>query len=89
MLSFIELITSLLSASIYTIFAFGAAFLNSSKFDKKVMYLLVNEGELSTFGPGSRFGGLVFDTLGFKPVDKYVSKGPHGQNVNNEYINKK
>ena len=52
------------------------------------MYLLVNEGELSTFGPGSRFGGLVFDTLGFKPVDKDVSKGPHGQNVNNEYINK-
>lgn len=60
----------------------------TSKFDKKVMYLLVNEGELSTFGPGSRFGGLVFDTLGFKPVDKDVSKGPHGQNVNNEYINK-
>ncbi|ATH63260.1 iron-siderophore transport system substrate-binding protein [Staphylococcus pasteuri] len=60
----------------------------TSKFDKKVMYLLVNEGELSTFGPGSRFGGLVFDTLGFKPVDKHVTKGPHGQNVNNEYINK-
>ncbi|MCG2384213.1 ABC transporter substrate-binding protein [Staphylococcus epidermidis] len=54
----------------------------------KVMYLLVNEGELSTFGPGGRFGGLVFDTLGFKPADKKVSKSPHGQNINNEYINK-
>ncbi|WHI69728.1 siderophore ABC transporter substrate-binding protein [Staphylococcus epidermidis] len=57
-------------------------------FNKKVMYLLVNEGELSTFGPGGRFGGLVFDTLGFKPADKKVSKSPHGQNINNEYINK-
>ena len=57
-------------------------------FNKKVMYLLVNEGELSTFGPGGRFGGLVFDTLGFKPADKKVNKSPHGQNINNEYINK-
>ena len=31
------------------------------------MYLLVNEGELSTFGPGGRFGDLIYDTLGFKP----------------------
>ena len=57
-------------------------------FNKKVMYLLVNEGELSTYGPGGRFGGLVFDTLGFKPADKKVSNSPHGQNINNEYINK-
>ncbi|OHO71055.1 iron ABC transporter substrate-binding protein [Staphylococcus sp. HMSC036D05] len=57
-------------------------------FNKKVMYLLVNEGELSTYGPGGRFGGLVFDTLGFKPADKKVRKSPHGQNINNEYINK-
>ena len=27
------------------------------------MYLLVNEGELSTFGPGGRFGDLIYDTL--------------------------
>ena len=60
----------------------------AKNFNKKVMYLLVNEGELSTFGPGGRFGGLVFDTLGFKPADKKVSKSPHGQNINNEYINK-
>ncbi|MCE5090540.1 ferrated catecholamine ABC transporter substrate-binding lipoprotein SstD [Staphylococcus devriesei] len=59
----------------------------TKKFDKKVMYLLVNEGELSTFGPGGRFGGLVFDTLGFTPADKDVSDSPHGQNVTNEYIN--
>ncbi len=33
---------------------------------KKYMYLLVNEGELSTFGPKGRFGGLVYDTLGIQ-----------------------
>lgn len=57
-------------------------------FDKKVMYLLVNEGELSTYGPNGRFGDLVFNTLGFKPADKNVSNSSHGQNVNNEYITK-
>ncbi len=52
------------------------------------MYLLVNEGELSTFGPKGRFGGLVYDTLGFNAVDKKVSNSNHGQNVSNEYVNK-
>ncbi|MDN8743264.1 iron ABC transporter substrate-binding protein, partial [Staphylococcus aureus] len=33
-------------------------------FNKTVMYLLDNEGELSTFGTKGRFGGLVYDTLG-------------------------
>ena len=61
----------------------------AKKVNKSTMYLLVNEGELSTFGPGGRFGGLVFDTLGFKPADKDVKPSPHGQNVNNEYITKK
>ncbi|MBI5971795.1 ferrated catecholamine ABC transporter substrate-binding lipoprotein SstD [Staphylococcus caledonicus] len=58
----------------------------TKKFDKKVMYLLVNEGELSTFGPNGRFGGLVYKTLGFEPVDKNVNDSQHGQNVTNEYI---
>ena len=59
----------------------------TKKFNKSVMYLLVNEGELSTYGPKGRFGGLVYDTLGFNAVDK-VSNSNHGQNVSNEYINK-
>ena len=53
------------------------------------MYLLVNEGELSTFGPGGRFGDLLFNTLGFKPADQHVKASPHGQNINNEYITSK
>lgn len=60
----------------------------TKKFKKSVMYLLVNEGELSTYGPKGRFGSLVFNTLGFKPVDNNVSDSNHGQNVSNEYINK-
>ncbi|MDO0995643.1 ferrated catecholamine ABC transporter substrate-binding lipoprotein SstD [Staphylococcus borealis] len=59
------------------------------KIDKKTMYLLVNEGELSTFGPGGRFGDLIYNTLAFKPTDMHVKASPHGQNINNEYITTK
>lgn len=59
------------------------------KLDKKTMYLLVNEGKLSTFGPGGRFGDLIYDTLGFKPTNEHVKASPHGQNINNEYITSK
>ena len=38
------------------------------------MYLLVNEGELSTFGPGGRFGGLVFDTLDLNQQIKMLNQ---------------
>lgn len=56
--------------------------------DEKAMYLLVNEGELSTFGPGERFGSLVYDTLGFKPVDTNIKNSTHGENISYEYVNK-
>lgn len=58
----------------------------AEKLNEKAMYLLVNEGELSTFGAGDRFGNLVFDTLGFQPVDEKIKKSSHGQNVTNEYV---
>ncbi|UXR78181.1 MULTISPECIES: ABC transporter substrate-binding protein [unclassified Staphylococcus] len=57
--------------------------------DKKAMYLLVNEGELSTYGTGDRFGGIIYDTLGFKPADNNVKSSGHGQNVTNEYVSEK
>lgn len=53
------------------------------------MYLLVNEGELSTYGPGARFGSLIFDVLGVTPVDKDIKASSHGQPVSYEYINEK
>lgn len=58
-------------------------------FKPTVMYLLVNEGELSTYGPKERFGSLVYNTLGFKPSDDHIKASSHGQNVTNEYINEK
>lgn len=61
----------------------------AEKLNEKAMYLLVNEGELSTFGAGDRFGNLVFDTLGFQPVDEKIKKSSHGQNVTNEYVSDK
>ncbi|ARJ50629.1 ferrated catecholamine ABC transporter substrate-binding lipoprotein SstD [Staphylococcus lutrae] len=55
----------------------------------KAMYLLVNEGELSTFGAGDRFGNLVYNTLGFTPADDQIKGSRHGQNVTNEYVSEK
>lgn len=57
--------------------------------DKKAMFLLVNEGELSTFGAGERFSSAVFDTMGFKPADNKIKDSTHGQNITNEYIAQK
>ncbi|MDT3959916.1 ABC transporter substrate-binding protein [Staphylococcus kloosii] len=57
--------------------------------DNKAMFLLVNEGELSTFGPGQRFGSAIFDTMGFKSVDNKIKGSIHGQNVTNEYVAQK
>mgnify|MGYP002714066334 CR=1 FL=1 len=58
----------------------------TKKFNKTVMYLLVNEGELSTFGSGERFGSMIFNTMGFKPVDESIKNSQHGQNITNEYL---
>ncbi|MCS4487088.1 ferrated catecholamine ABC transporter substrate-binding lipoprotein SstD [Staphylococcus americanisciuri] len=57
--------------------------------DKTAMYLLVNEGELSTYGAGDRFGSFIYNTLGFKPADDNVKSSKHGQNVTNEYVSEK
>nr|WP_263314020.1 ABC transporter substrate-binding protein [Mammaliicoccus sp. Marseille-Q6498] len=61
----------------------------AKKSDKKGMYLLVNDGELSTYGPGARFGSLVFDVLGVKASDKHVKASKHGQPISYEYISEK
>jgi len=57
--------------------------------DKKASFLLVNEGELSTYGGGERFGAMIFDTMGFTPVDENIKNSKHGQNVANEYVAEK
>lgn len=57
--------------------------------NKTALFLLVNEGELSTFGKGGRFGSFIFDQLGYKTADDNVKESPHGQNITNEYIHEK
>ena len=42
--------------------------------------MLVNEGQLSAYGKGSRFG-LIHDTFGFKAADDKIEASTHGQSV--------
>lgn len=51
----------------------------------KTLVTLVNEGQLSAYGEGSRFG-LVHDTFGFTPVDTKIEASTHGQSVSYEYV---
>lgn len=53
--------------------------------DEKALVVLVNEGSVSAFGPGSRFS-VVYDTFGFTPVDDQLEASTHGQSVSYEYI---
>ncbi len=51
----------------------------------KALILLTNEGQLSAYGKGSRFG-LIHDVFGFTPVDETIEASTHGQNVSYEYV---
>lgn len=46
---------------------------------------MANDGNLSVYGPGSRFG-LIHDEFGFAPVDEGIQVANHGQSVSFEYI---
>ncbi|AQP53545.1 iron ABC transporter substrate-binding protein [Vagococcus penaei] len=46
---------------------------------------LVNEGSLSAYGSGSRFG-IVYDTFGVLPADTTIKPSTHGQDISYEYI---
>lgn len=52
---------------------------------KNALIVLVNEGKLSAYGTGSRFG-ILHDVFGFTPVDKNIEVSTHGQSVSAEYI---
>lgn len=51
----------------------------------KALTVLVNEGQLSTYGKGSRFG-IVYDTFGFAEADDAIKASTHGQSVSYEYV---
>ena len=53
----------------------------------KALVLLTNDGKISAYGSGSRFG-LIYDALGLGQADASIRVGIHGQLVNYEYIAK-
>lgn len=52
---------------------------------ENTLVILTNEGNISAYGPGSRFG-LIHDLFGFTPVDENIEVSNHGMNVTYEYI---
>lgn len=55
--------------------------------DKKSLIILTNDGSLSAYGKGSRFG-IIHDVLNLKAADENIETSTHGQEVNFEYISK-
>lgn len=52
------------------------------------LIVLANEGNISAYGPGSRFG-LIHDVFGLEAADEQIEVSTHGQNVSFEYIAEK
>ncbi|MGY2076847.1 siderophore ABC transporter substrate-binding protein [Blastococcus sp. SYSU DS0828] len=50
------------------------------------LIVLTTAGEVSAYGPGSRFGGLIHDVLGVAPADENVSDATHGDAISFEFI---
>lgn len=57
----------------------------ASSLNEKGLIVLANEGKVSAFGPGSRFG-LIHDVFGFGAADKKIEVSTHGQSITFEYI---
>ncbi|MBP2099507.1 siderophore ABC transporter substrate-binding protein [Enterococcus rivorum] len=57
----------------------------AEKSEEKALVVLVNEGQLSAYGKGSRFG-IIHDTFGFKLADENIEASTHGQSVSYEYV---
>ena len=51
----------------------------------RTLVLLTNDGKISVYGSGSRFG-IIHDLLGLPEADPSIKVGIHGQSVNYEYI---
>lgn len=56
--------------------------------DKKGLIILANEGKISAYGPGSRFG-IIHDVLGVPALDESLEVSTHGNEITFEYISEK
>lgn len=52
---------------------------------KKALAIIASEGQVSAYGPGSRFG-IIYDEFGFAPADNKIEASTHGQDVSFEYV---
>lgn len=52
---------------------------------EKTLVVMANEGQLSAYGPGSRFG-MIHTDFGFVPADTNIEASTHGQSISYEYI---
>ena len=57
----------------------------AEKSKEKGLVTLVNEGSLSAYGEGSRFG-IIHDTFGVALADDKIEASTHGQEVSYEYV---
>lgn len=57
----------------------------ASLMEENALFLMVNEGNLSVFGLGSRYG-MLYNEFGLKPADGNIDSATHGQKVSFEYI---
>jgi iron complex transport system substrate-binding protein len=53
--------------------------------DKNALVILLNDGAISAYGSGSRFG-IIHDVMGVPAVDEGIEASTHGQKVTFEYI---
>lgn len=53
--------------------------------DENTLMVMFNEGSLSAYGSGSRFG-VIYDAFDFTPVDENIEVSNHGMEVSYEYI---
>ncbi len=55
---------------------------------KNALVVMVNEGNLSAYGPGSRFG-VIHGEFGFTAADEGIEVSNHGQSITFEYLAEK
>ncbi|HCL4437808.1 ABC transporter [Clostridium botulinum] len=57
----------------------------ASEGGKKALVILANDGALSAYGKGSRFG-IIHEELGFPLSDEHIDTAVHGQKISFEYV---
>lgn len=62
-----------------------ALYNEASESDENGLIILANDGSVSAYGPGSRFG-VIHEDFGITPADEQIESSTHGQNISFEYI---